>query len=114
MESDDATVPLLREADTEPVNASRLDGKKASFRQVLASLGAATGALSMGCCLGWSSPAIAQLTAETSGAPGPLDTAQASWVGSLVCLGALVQVPLTGPLMEKVLNNHLFAMDFNN
>lgn len=102
MESDDATVPLLGQVDNESVNGDRLDGKKATFRQVVASLGAATGALSMGCCLGWASPAIAQLTNSTSGPPGPLDTSQASWVGSLVCLGALVQVPLTGPLMEKV------------
>jgi len=99
MESDDATSPLLRQIETD---VGCIDGRKASRRQVMASLGAATGALSMGCCLGWSSPALAQLQAATSGAPGPLTPSQASWVGSLVCLGALVQVPLTGPLMERV------------
>lgn len=101
MESDDATAPLLSQIEADN-DVGCVDGRKAARRQVMASLGAATGALSMGCCLGWASPALAQLQAATSGAPGPLTPSQASWVGSLVCLGALVQVPLTGPLMERV------------
>ena len=75
-------------------------GRCAFRRQIVSSLVAATGALSMGLSLGWSSPAINQLQANSSMLPGPISDIQASWVGALVPLGAVLSVPVAGPMME--------------
>ena len=79
----------------------RKSGKYAFRRQLLASIGAATGALSMGLSLGWSSPAIPQLQSDTSIQPGPISDAEAGWVGALVPLGAFLSVPVSGPMLER-------------
>jgi len=76
-------------------------GKYAFRRQLLSSIGAATGALSMGLSLGWSSPAIPQLQGDTSIQPGPISDTQAGWVGALVPLGAFLSVPVSGPMVER-------------
>ena len=80
-------------------------GRQAFQRQVIASIGAATGAFSMGLALGWSSPAVHQLQSldplHNTTEIGPISDQQAEWVGSLVTLGAFFSVPLAGPLMER-------------
>ena len=82
-------------------------GHQAVKRQVMASIGASTGAFSMGLALGWSSPAVHQMQFEstvnnlTQIGPGPISDQQAEWVGSLVTLGAFFAVPLAGPMMER-------------
>jgi len=80
---------------------SNRDGCHAFIRQVMASIGAATGAFSMGLSLGWASPAITQLQSNNSIEPGPISDRQAEWVGSLLPLGAFISVPVAGPLMES-------------
>jgi sugar porter (SP) family MFS transporter len=82
-------------------------GQQAAKRQVLASVGAATGAISMGMALGWSSPAVHQMQFQTPGenltqiGPHHISDNQAEWVGSLITLGAFFSVPLAGPMMER-------------
>ena len=86
--------------DTDPLLPNK-DGRYAFRRQVMSSIGAATGAFSMGLSLGWSSPAIPQLQANTSAVPGPISDTEADWVGALVPLGAFLSVPIAGPMMER-------------
>jgi len=86
--------------DTDPLLPT-ISGSYACRRQVLSSIGAATGAFSMGLSLGWASPAIPQLQANTSVLPGPISDNQAEWVGALVPLGAFLSVPVAGPMMER-------------
>ncbi len=75
-------------------------GSKATIRQTLSALGYSLGAFAMGGVVGWSSPALPQMEAE--GSSPHLTPAQAGWVGSLVCVGALLQGPLTGWVMTRL------------
>ncbi|XP_023342031.1 facilitated trehalose transporter Tret1 [Eurytemora carolleeae] len=81
------------------------DGEKAWKRQLLVTLGASTGGLSMGLCLGWVSPAIQQFqnvssinSTKLSG--GNITDSEADWIGAALPLGAILQVFITGILMD--------------
>ena len=76
-------------------------GKHSFKRQALSSIVVASGALSLGLCLGWSSPAIPQLRASNSKIPGPISDTEAGWVGALLPFGAFLTVPLAAPMMER-------------
>ncbi len=73
--------------------------RTAKTRQALSSLGYCVGAFAMGNALGWSSPSLPRL--ESPESSPQLTQAQAGWVGSLVCLGALLQGPSSGFLMTR-------------
>ncbi|XP_023326871.1 facilitated trehalose transporter Tret1 [Eurytemora carolleeae] len=81
------------------------DGEKAWKRQLFVTLGASTGGLSMGLCLGWVSPAIQQFqnvssinSTKLSG--GNITDSEADWIGAALPLGAILQVFITGILMD--------------
>ncbi len=74
--------------------------KVAKTRQTVSALGYCVGAFAMGNALGWSSPALPRL--ESTESSPQLTPEQAGWVGSLVCLGALLQGPTTGYLMTRL------------
>jgi len=57
------------------------------------------GGLCSGAALGWSSPALPRLVSPDSSLA--LEPAQVGWVGSLVCLGAVLQGPFTGWFMTR-------------
>jgi sugar porter (SP) family MFS transporter len=83
----------------EPTPPARLD-KTSKMRQTLSSLGFCLGALAMGNALGWSSTAVPNLESPTSSLPITKD--EAAWVSSLICLGALLQGPSTGYLLQRL------------
>ena len=56
----------MEHGDTVPLLQGK-HGQQAAKRQVLACVGAATGAISMGLALGWSSPAVHQMHFQTTG-----------------------------------------------
>lgn len=60
-------------------------------------------ALGVGASIGWSSPFLPILTSQDSTPLAePLSAEQASWVGSLLALGALCGVLLFGWLSETI------------
>lgn len=59
-------------------------------------------ALSVGASIGWSSPFLPLLSSEESPISVALNADQASWVGSLLALGALFGTLLFGWLSEKI------------
>ncbi len=74
--------------------------RAAKTRQTLSALGYCLGAFAMGNALGWSSPALPRL--ESPESSPQLSPSEAGWVGSLVCLGALLQGPSTGFVMTRM------------
>lgn len=47
--------------------------------------------LAYGCISGWASPAISRLMSDDSPLQGgPISVEEASWVGSIICIGALL------------------------
>ncbi|XP_023331546.1 facilitated trehalose transporter Tret1 isoform X2 [Eurytemora carolleeae] len=72
------------------------------LRQVLLTIGVATGSLNMGLALGWCSPALSDLLSVDSKPCDRITLAQSGWVGSLLSLGAMLQVPIFGIMMEKL------------
>jgi len=57
------------------------------------------GGLCAGAALGWSSPSLPRLVAPESSIE--LQPSEVGWVGSLVCLGAVLQGPFTGFCMSR-------------
>jgi SP family facilitated glucose transporter-like MFS transporter 8 len=55
-------------------------------------------ALSFGLVIGYTSPALPQMTAKD----GPLDESSASWFGSLMTIGGMLGCPLAGFLVQRV------------
>ncbi len=77
----------------------RLPDKVSRWRQTASATGFCLGALAMGNALGWSSTAVPDLESPTSSLH--IDKDEAAWVSSLLCLGAMLQGPATGYLMQK-------------
>uniref|UniRef100_A0A6A7G433 Facilitated trehalose transporter Tret1-like isoform X1 n=1 Tax=Hirondellea gigas TaxID=1518452 RepID=A0A6A7G433_9CRUS len=78
------------------------------IKQYIAALAATMGAFSMGCILGYSSPAGAQLQGNSTGIEcplvddEPLSSIEISWFSSAVNLGALIGAPVTGFLINSI------------
>ena len=82
--------------------------------QVLASLATTIGAFSLGIVLGWTSPALPFLSNcndnfgpynsnfKNCTLPRAFTNEQASWIGSLFGIGALLSSLITGNLMSKM------------
>ncbi|CAL8109366.1 unnamed protein product [Orchesella dallaii] len=68
--------------------------------QYITSATVTIGAFSLGNVLGWSSPALVSI--QKSGDFPDLVTADISWIGSLITIGAVAGAPLAGYCIEKV------------
>ncbi|XP_063242080.1 facilitated trehalose transporter Tret1-like [Bacillus rossius redtenbacheri] len=79
------------------------EGRNGRFRQYLAVAVVNLAAMEYGAALGWTSPALPWLQAAGNpvGAGKPMTDTAASWLGSLLCLGALVSAPLLGYLCRR-------------
>ena len=59
-------------------------------------------ALGAGASIGWSSPFLPAIQAEDSPLSEPVSSNEASWIGSILALGALCGVLLYGWLSETI------------
>lgn len=59
-------------------------------------------ALSVGASIGWASPYLPSLQSPESPLERPLTSSEASWVGSILALGAFCGTLLFGLLSEKL------------
>ncbi|TRY70298.1 hypothetical protein TCAL_02455 [Tigriopus californicus] len=71
----------------------------AMVRQTLASLGFSLGGFAMGTAVGWSATALKDLSSPSS--PIPARDGEVALIGALICLGAVMQGPMTGYLMVR-------------
>lgn len=77
--------------------------KGSPSRQFLAGVTVNLASVALGTCLGWTSPVVPQIKSNDTSV-NPLSeiptTAEQSWIGSLVALGALIAPFIAGPLAE--------------
>lgn len=88
-----------KKTSQEPNSFPRTLNKLAIFRQFLASLGFSLGGFAMGTTIGWSATALKELGSPSS--PIEVTDGEIALIGALICLGAVVQGPITGYIMVR-------------